>query len=192
MQVRLPARRRWPCPRAARQGSPRGGRGGGESARAPRAGCEGRKGGGRSGTQARGAARSACSTPAPLDQAAASARRALRPQRPPEPSRDRRGRRPGRGRGRGAGLPAAPGAAGPSLPGAPSPRRSVCSPRPSGSALLRGPPFGARKPRKRERGQSGEWRGLWVSRDPQHTNNPLPVCASSGLLEPFGVRGIQV
>lgn len=72
MQVRLPARRRWPCPRAARQGSPSGGRGSGESARAPRAECEGRKGGGHSGTQARGAA----ARPAPLRP------RLTRPPRP--------------------------------------------------------------------------------------------------------------
>lgn len=67
----------------------------------------------------------ACSARAPLGQAAASTRRALRPQRPRDPSRDRRGRRPGRGRGRGAGLPAAPGAAG-SFPGAPSALHFVC------------------------------------------------------------------
>ena len=46
-QVRLPAKHRWPCPRAVRQGSPRGERGGERSVRTPRAG---RGGGGRGAT----------------------------------------------------------------------------------------------------------------------------------------------
>lgn len=74
----------------------------------PTRSVEGGEGAGTTGPQPGARPSPACSAPALPGQAAVSARRALRPQRPPGPSRDRRGRRRGSGRGQWGGAPSGP------------------------------------------------------------------------------------
>lgn len=168
--MRLPAQRRWPCPHAARQGSPRGGRGAERSARAPRAG----RGGGRARRDAPRKAQGRL-RPARLGQRLAwppspraapsgpSGRRAR--------SRDHRGRRLGRGRGRGGGAPGGPRGYG--VPAACAPPSGAEA---AGSVSLVFPSFGflpfptghpiERAGTQRKRGshvKAGSGGGLWTS-----------------------------
>lgn len=169
-------------------------RGGGRSAPAPHAERGGRGGAGTRGPRPGARPSPARSAPAPPGQAAASARRALRPQRPPGRSRDRRGRRPGRGRGQRGGAPGGPRGCG--VPPVLRPLSAASRTSLALRAVLyplsaHGLPIAAWGNPKRGRPlKAGSGGGLWASQDPSRKKQFIPpVFASSGLPDPFGLLG---